>query len=115
MTKKKKKKVTPPEEKLPEEELEVPPEELEEEALPEAPKLAIPPVETPVGDVEAQIAKLQSVVDTAIEALRRGENFSDVVRSLSDTLRDMAEAERPMGGLGLPPTPPATPPEEKLI
>lgn len=105
---KKKSEETIPEEGLP-----------EEEALPEAPVLASP--EAPEPDVEAQCNQIQGVVDKAKDALRAGSSFRDVIKSLADTLAEMAGAqETELGGLGMPPPAPPAPegeaplPEETL-
>jgi hypothetical protein len=89
-------------EELPEEEIP------EEEQLPEAPNL-VPP-EAPKADVEAQCNQIQAVVDKAKDALRSGSSLEDVIKSLTDTLTEMAGAGTPeLGGLGMPEG--ATPPE----
>ncbi|KPJ55706.1 hypothetical protein AMJ49_06530 [Parcubacteria bacterium DG_74_2] len=100
------------EEELPEEEIS------EEETLPEAPNLTAP--ETPKPDVEAQCNQIQAIVDKAKDALRAGSSFGDVIRSLAETLAEIAGAqETALGGLGMPPAPSApeemTPPEEETI
>lgn len=92
-------------EQLPKEENPAP----EEGQLPEAPNLT--PPEAPKGDVEAQCNQIQAVVDKAKDALRNGSALGDVVKSLTDTLTEMATAgETNLGGLGMPEG--ATPPEE---
>jgi hypothetical protein len=89
---------------------ELPKEETPEEGqLPEAPNLT--PSEAPKGDIEAQCNQIQAVVDKAKDALRNGSALGDVVKSLIDTLTEMAGAEETnLGGLGMPSG--ATPPEE---
>jgi len=91
--------------------------EAEEELLPEAPTLT--PPEAPEPDAEAQCSQIQAVVDKAKDALRAGSSFGDVIKSLADTLVEMAGVQgTELGGLGMPPAPPApegTPPEEETV
>ncbi len=89
---------------------ELPKEETPEEGqLPEAPNL-VPP-EAPKADVEAQCNQIQAVADKAKDALRAGSSLGNVIKSLTDTLTEMATAgETNLGGLGM--SPEGTPPEE---